>query len=124
MDALCREYDELRAAAPSRPARAKRHFVGHEGRLRPKDPGNPSEQHLAIALWLSRSSPHRQYRCLGFAEDLPELAAQMLPFLQEAHSRYDRPFRYYWYGHRSPETWHGRTACGSLATGCISRPGG
>ena len=50
MDSLCKEFEELRAAAPSRPDRAKRYFVGHEGRLRPKDPGNPSEKHLAIAL--------------------------------------------------------------------------
>ena len=51
MDELCREHAELRAAAPSRPDRGKRYFVGHEGRLRPKDPRNPAEKHLAIALW-------------------------------------------------------------------------
>ena len=50
-DSLCKEFDELRAAAPSRPDGGKPYFVRHEGRLRPKDPGNPSEKHLAIALW-------------------------------------------------------------------------
>ena len=54
MDSLCKEFEELRAAAPSRPERGKPYFVGHEGRLRPKDPGNPSEKHLAIALWRLR----------------------------------------------------------------------
>ena len=49
--ALCREYDQLRKAAPSRSARNKPYFVGHDRRLRAKDPGSPSEEHLAIALW-------------------------------------------------------------------------
>ena len=49
--ALCREYDQLRKAAPGRSARNKLYFVGHDGRLRAKDPGSPSEEHLAIALW-------------------------------------------------------------------------
>ncbi|MCY4532729.1 MAG: hypothetical protein OXC84_10440 [Gammaproteobacteria bacterium] len=51
VDALCREYDELGAVAPSRPDRDKCYFVGHEGRPRAKTPGHPSEKHLAIALW-------------------------------------------------------------------------
>ena len=51
MDSLCKEFKELRAAAPSRPDRGKRYFVGHKGRLPPKDSGKPSEKHLAIALW-------------------------------------------------------------------------
>ena len=46
MDSLCKEFEELRAAAPSR----KRYFVGHERRPPPKYSGNPSEKHLAIAL--------------------------------------------------------------------------
>ena len=49
--ALCREYDQLRKAAPSRSARGKRYFVGHDGRPQAKYPGSPSEKHLAIALW-------------------------------------------------------------------------
>ena len=49
--ALCREYDQLRKAAPSRSARNKRYFVGHDGRPRAKNPASPSEKHLAIALW-------------------------------------------------------------------------
>ena len=48
---LCREYDQLRKAAPSRSARIKRYFVGHDGRPQAKYPGSPSEKHLAIALW-------------------------------------------------------------------------
>ena len=48
---LCREYDQLRKAAPSRSARNKRYFVGHDGRPQAKYPGSPSEKHLAIALW-------------------------------------------------------------------------
>ena len=50
MDSLCKEFEELRAAAPSRPDRDKTYFVGHERRRPPKDSGNPSEKHLAIAL--------------------------------------------------------------------------
>ena len=50
VDALCREYDQLRKAAPSRSARNKRYFVGHDGRPQAKYPDNPSEKHLAIAL--------------------------------------------------------------------------
>ena len=49
--ALCREYEQLRKAAPSRSARDKRYFVGHDGRPQAKNPGSPSEKHLAIALW-------------------------------------------------------------------------
>ena len=48
---LCREYDLLRKAAPSRSARSKRYFVGHDGRPQAKHPASPSEKHLAIALW-------------------------------------------------------------------------
>ena len=48
---LCREYDQLRKAAPSRSARNKRYFVGHNGRPQAKYPGSPSEKHLAVALW-------------------------------------------------------------------------
>ena len=51
LDALCTEYDESRSAAPSRSDRGKPYFVGHEGRLQAKDAGNPSENHLASALW-------------------------------------------------------------------------
>lgn len=51
VDALCWEYEELRAAAPNRHDKDKRHFVGHEGRPRTKPPRHPSEKHLAIALW-------------------------------------------------------------------------
>ena len=49
--ALCREYDQLRREAPRRTTRGKRYFVGHDGRVQAKNPGNPSEKHLAIALW-------------------------------------------------------------------------
>ena len=49
--ALCREYDQLRREAPSRTTPTKRYFVGHDGRLQAKNPRNPSEKHLAIALW-------------------------------------------------------------------------
>ena len=49
--ALCREYEELRKAAPSRCARNKRYFVGHDGCPQAKDRSNVSEKHLAIALW-------------------------------------------------------------------------
>lgn len=49
--ALCREYDQLRREAPSRTTRSKRYFVGHDGCPQAKNPGNPSEKHLAIALW-------------------------------------------------------------------------
>ena len=48
--ALCREYEKLRKAAPSRAARNKRYIVGHDGRPQAKYPDNPSEKHLAIAL--------------------------------------------------------------------------
>ena len=48
--ALCKEYDQLRKAAPSRSARNKPYFVGHDGRLQARNPGSPSEEHLAIAL--------------------------------------------------------------------------
>ena len=51
VDALCAEYDRLKEAAPSRSARGKRYFVGHDGRPQAKYPGRPSEKHLAIALW-------------------------------------------------------------------------
>ena len=47
VDALCWEYCRLRREAPHR----KRYFVGHDGCLSAKNPGNPSEKHLAIALW-------------------------------------------------------------------------
>ena len=50
VDALCREYDQLRMAAPSRAAQDRHYFVGHKGRLQAKKPGRPSERHLAIAL--------------------------------------------------------------------------
>ena len=49
--ALCREYDRLRREAPRRTTRGKRYFVGHDGRVQAKNPGSPSEKHLAIALW-------------------------------------------------------------------------
>ena len=49
--AVCREYDQLRKRAPSRSARNKRYFVGHDGRPQAKYPASPSEKHLAIALW-------------------------------------------------------------------------
>ena len=55
LDGLCGEYDTLRQAAPIRSDRGKPHFVGHDGRLEAKNPGNPSEDHLAIALWRLRS---------------------------------------------------------------------
>ena len=48
---LCHEYHELRKAAPSRFAKNKRYFVGHDGHVRAINPANPSEEHLAIALW-------------------------------------------------------------------------
>lgn len=51
IDALCREYDRLRSEAPSRTRQGKHYFVGHDGRPVAKNPGNPSEKHLAIALW-------------------------------------------------------------------------
>ena len=51
VDALCGEYEALHKAAPIRSERNKRHFVGHDGHLDATDPGNPSENHLAIALW-------------------------------------------------------------------------
>lgn len=51
LDLLCREYYGLNALAPRRHARNKRYFVGHDGRPSAKAPGNPSEKHLAIALW-------------------------------------------------------------------------
>ena len=50
VDVLCSEYDQLRKAAPSRAARKKCYFVGHDGRPQVKYPGSPSEKHLAIAL--------------------------------------------------------------------------
>lgn len=49
--ALCREYEEMRKAAPSRSARNKRYFVGHDGCPQVMDRNNVSERHLAIALW-------------------------------------------------------------------------
>ena len=49
--ALCGEYERLRKTAPRRSARNKRYFVGHDGRPQAKNPGSPSEKHLAIALW-------------------------------------------------------------------------
>ena len=51
LDELCGEYDALRQAAPIRSDRGKLHFVDHDGRLEAKNPANPSEDHLAIALW-------------------------------------------------------------------------
>ena len=50
-DELCREYDALRQAAPIRSDRGKLRFVDRDGRLEAKNPANPSEDHLAIALW-------------------------------------------------------------------------
>ena len=41
----------MQKAAPNRTARDKRYFVGHDGCSQVKNPGNPSEKHLAIALW-------------------------------------------------------------------------
>ena len=41
----------MRKAAPSRSARNKRYFVGHDGCPHAKDRSNVSEKHLAIALW-------------------------------------------------------------------------
>ncbi|MYG26339.1 MAG: hypothetical protein F4213_09990 [Boseongicola sp. SB0677_bin_26] len=55
VDALCREYCQLRKAAPKRSACSKRHFVGHDGRPEAKKPGCASERHLAIALWRLRT---------------------------------------------------------------------
>ena len=52
-DGLCREYDGLMAVAPSR----RCYFVRHDGRPRAKRPDNPSEKHLAIALWHLKSLP-------------------------------------------------------------------
>ena len=49
--ALCGEYDRLRRKAPCRTTQDKRYFVGHDGRVQAKIPSNPSERHLAIALW-------------------------------------------------------------------------
>ena len=49
--ALCGEYDRLKKSAPSRSARGKPYFVGHEGHVQARKPGSPSEEHLAIALW-------------------------------------------------------------------------
>ena len=49
--ALGGEYHRLRTAAPSRAARNKSYFVGHEGQVQARNPGSPSEEHLAIALW-------------------------------------------------------------------------
>ena len=49
--ALCGEYDRLRKSAPSRTARRKSYFVGHDGRVQARNSGSPSEEHLAIALW-------------------------------------------------------------------------
>ena len=40
----------MRKAAPSRSARKKSYFVGHDGRPQAKYPDNPPEKHLAIAL--------------------------------------------------------------------------
>ena len=51
VDALCREYCQLRKTAPSRSACSKPYFVGHDGHPKAKNPGCPSEKHLAIALW-------------------------------------------------------------------------
>ena len=51
VDALCSEYHALSEAAPSRSDRDKRYFVGHRGHVQAKNPGSPSEEHLAIALW-------------------------------------------------------------------------
>jgi len=47
VDALCWEYCRLRREAPHR----KCYFGGRDGCLSAKNPGNPSEKHLAIALW-------------------------------------------------------------------------
>ena len=54
IETLCGEYDRLREVAPSRSARNRRYFVGHDGRPWAKNRGNPSEKHLAIALWRLR----------------------------------------------------------------------
>jgi len=51
VDALCGEYCRLRREAPCRTAQGKRYFVGHDGCPSAKNPCNPSEKHLAIALW-------------------------------------------------------------------------
>ncbi len=51
VDALCGEYCRLRREAPCRTAQDKPYFVGHDGHPSAKNPGNPSEKHLAIALW-------------------------------------------------------------------------
>lgn len=59
VDELCREYDALRVAAPSRLDTDKCYFVGHSGRIHPKNPENASEKHLAIALWRLKSLPTR-----------------------------------------------------------------
>lgn len=56
-DGLCREYNGLTAVAPSRPGTGKRYFVCHDGCPRAKNPQNPSEKHLAIALWHLKSLP-------------------------------------------------------------------
>ena len=51
VDALCGEYCRLRREAPCRTAQDKTYFVGHDGHPSSKNPGSPSEKHLAIALW-------------------------------------------------------------------------
>lgn len=77
-DLLCAEYDKLRAQAPKRHASNKRYFVGHEGRLRATKPANPSEEHLAIALWrLKTLAPQSGVSAVRFLDyQLPLQAAR------------------------------------------------
>ena len=54
LDSLCSEYETLRSLAPNRHNKRKRYFVGHRGLVNARNPKNPSEKHLAIALWRQR----------------------------------------------------------------------
>ena len=70
VDLLCDEYHEWRITAPKRSAKNKRYFVGHDGRVNTRDRDNPSENHLAIALWNMDALLHppnaRQVRLLDY----------------------------------------------------------
>ncbi len=62
---------------------------------------------LRTALWLSRPGPRGQYRRLRFAENLPELAAQMLPLVKASKSRLDDRVRYAGDANHFPDSWIG-----------------